>query len=155
MSQQYDDDRRFYIDDDPEGVARVVLPSHGNRRTAAQLPQLAATEFLTEHADVVGVRPEWFTGAALTGAGEAADLEDGGTAGIELRFDGEKRQFDCTTVAYQQTWRGLPVWRCGSPSRCAPTPPGLRTSTARPTRRSRSSSPRGPTSSVGSPGPAG
>ena len=66
MSQQYDDDRRFYIDDDPNGVARVVRPSDRNRPTAAQLPQLAAAEFLTEHADVVGVRPEWFSGAALT-----------------------------------------------------------------------------------------
>ena len=113
MSQQYDDDRRFYIDEDPNGVARVVRPSDRNRPTAAQLPQLAAAEFLTEHADVVGVRPEWFSGAALTTGSEDVDLEDGGSADIELRFDGEKRQFDTTTVAYQQTWRGLPVWRCG------------------------------------------
>ena len=81
--------------------------------TAARLPQLAAAEFLTEHARRRRRTPQWLSGAALTTGSEDVDLEDGGSADIELRFDGEKRQFDTTTVAYQQTWRGLPVWRCG------------------------------------------
>src|SRR4051794_39360887 len=109
MSQRYDDDHNLFIDDDPERVERVVRPADGNRRTSAQLPQAAAAEFLSQHADVVGVRAEWFTGAPVSRTGADA-LED---SDIELRFDGEKQQFDTTTVAYQQTWRGLPVWRSG------------------------------------------
>ena len=114
MAQQYDEARRLYVDDDPDGFSRVVRPADRNRFTGAQLPQLAATEFLTENADVVGVQPEWFSGAAL-GAAAPTDLEDGspGSSEIELRFAGEKRQFDTTTVVYQQTWRGIPVWRSG------------------------------------------
>ncbi|MBA2952589.1 hypothetical protein GON03_21445 [Nocardioides sp. MAH-18] len=115
MAQQYDEARRLYVDDDPDRFARVVRPADRNRFTGAQLPQLAATEFLTENADVVGVQPEWFSGAALGGAVAPTDVEDDSRDGseIELRFAGEKRQFDTTTVAYQQTWRGIPVWRSG------------------------------------------
>lgn len=112
MSQEYDAERRLYIDEDPEGNGRVVRPADRNRRTSAQLPQLAAAEFLTEHADVVGVRPEWLTGAALAGGANAVE-ETENADGIELRFSDEKTQFDSTTVGYQQTWRGLPVWRAG------------------------------------------
>ncbi|MBA2390410.1 MAG: hypothetical protein H0V67_09155 [Geodermatophilaceae bacterium] len=110
MSQQFDTARRFYIDDDPDGRGRVVRPADRNRRTAAQLPQLAAREFLVEHADVLGVRAGWLTGAALShGATEIEEDADG----IELRFSDEKSQFDSATIGYQQTWRGLPVWRAG------------------------------------------
>ncbi|MEJ7768863.1 MAG: hypothetical protein WKF89_13695, partial [Chitinophagaceae bacterium] len=35
------------------------------------------------------------------------DITDGQP---ELRFDGEKQQFDNSTVSYQQTVIGLPVW---------------------------------------------
>ena len=113
MSQRYDDERRFFIDDDPDGVARVLRPADRNRRTSAQLPQQAATEFLVQNADAVGVRPEWFTGAALLSGADAAGLTSEGSVDVELRYDGEKQQFDTTTVVYQQTWRGLPVWRSG------------------------------------------
>jgi zinc metalloprotease ZmpB len=115
MSQQFDAAGRLYIDEDVPGHGRVVRPADGNRPTAAQLPQLAAGEFLTEHADVIGVRPEWLTGAALAGAVEGVDDVVGTQAAgdIELRFSEEKPQFDSTTVGFQQTWRGIPVWRAG------------------------------------------
>ncbi|MBA2416249.1 MAG: hypothetical protein H0V64_10265 [Geodermatophilaceae bacterium] len=110
MSQEFEPATRFYIDEGRDGRSRVVRPADRNRRTAAQLPQLAAAEFLTEHAEVLGVRPEWLTGASLS---EGATDIDENVDGLELRFSDEKTQFDSTTVAYQQTWRGLPVWRAG------------------------------------------
>jgi hypothetical protein len=111
MTQHFDSVRRLYIDEGPDGHSQVVRPADNNRRTAAQLPQQAAAEFLSEHADVLRVRPEWLTGNSLaTGVPEVPETADGG---IELRFSDEKSQFDSTTVAYQQTWRGLPVWRAG------------------------------------------
>jgi len=81
------------------------------------LPQLAAREFLLDHAEASGIRREWLTGASLTDPGvvaNVADIEDAATpGGIELRYLEEKPILDTTTVAYQQTWRGIPVWRSG------------------------------------------
>lgn len=112
MTQEFDAARRFYIDEGEDGHSQVVRPADNNRRTAAQLPQQAAAEFLSEHADVLRLRPDWLTGNAATdGVSDAVDPQT--ADGIELRFSDEKTQFDSTTVAYQQTWRGLPVWRAG------------------------------------------
>jgi len=106
MPQEFDADGRFYVDALPDGHSRVVRPAERGRPTTAQLPQVAAAEFLRENATVVGVRPEWLAGAGAVRERDASDE-------IELRFSEEKTQFDSTTVGYQQTWRGLPVWRSG------------------------------------------
>ncbi len=103
MAEEYESNRRLYLERDDEGFVRQLRPADRNRPTSAQLPQQAAVEFLTDNAEVLGIDADWLTGAGLGDAGE----------GIELRFDGEKRHFDSTTVTFQQTWRGIPVWRRG------------------------------------------
>ncbi len=113
MTEEYDAARRFYLERNDEGLVRDLRPAERNRLTSAQLPQRAAAEFLTDHASVLGIDAGWLTGAALTDGDHGDNGESGGSDAIELRFDGEKRQFDTTTVVYQQTWREIPVWRCG------------------------------------------
>ncbi|MCK9495997.1 MAG: hypothetical protein M0R75_10960 [Dehalococcoidia bacterium] len=110
MTEEYLAARRLYRELDTEGLVRALRPAERNRPTSAQLPRLAADEFLAEHASELQIQAGWLTGAEPSGAIEASDLTDDD---IELRFDSESSQFDSTTVAYQQTWRGIPVWRTG------------------------------------------
>lgn len=112
MVEEFDESARFYLARDDDGRVTALRPAERGRPTSQQLPQLAANEFLTENADRLGIDPAWFTGEELSG-GVAAPQEPVTTDGIELRYAGDKPQFDTTTVAFQQTWRGLPVWRSG------------------------------------------
>lgn len=105
MSEEFDRARQLYVERDGTGLVRQLRPADRNRHTTAQLPQQAASEFLTDHSDVLDINPDWLTGAGLTDQG--AERE------IELRYDGEKIAFDSTTVAYQQVWKGIPVWHSG------------------------------------------
>jgi len=108
VAEEFERTKRLYLERDDHGRVRALWPDDRNRPTVAQLPQLSATEFLTVHADVLGFDRSWLTGAALD------DEPTGSPDGIELRFDGENTQFDTTTVSYQQTYEGIPVWRCGA-----------------------------------------
>ena len=111
MSEEYLSSKRLYRHLDPAASVTVLRPAERARPTAAQLPQQAAAEFLTAHADDVGIDPAWLTGAA-GGLTELDALPQRDR--IELVFETEKRQFDTTTVAYQQTWNRIPVWRRGT-----------------------------------------
>ena len=111
MSEKYLHDDKMYVFAEPTRVSTVLRPAERARPTVAQLPQQAAAEFLSEHADQIGIRAEWLTGGSGLTDGET-DIGDGDK--IELVVDAEKRQFDTTTVAYQQTWNGVPVWRRGA-----------------------------------------
>ena len=112
MPELYDAANRLYIgQDDRDGRVRALRPADRNRPTTNQLPQAAAREFLTQHAAQLDIDPAWLTGEDLVAGG---GLTDAATAdAVELRYAGEKKQFDTTTVAFQQTWRGLEVWRNG------------------------------------------
>ncbi len=110
--EEFDSAQRLYLGLDRFGRVRELRPAERNRPTVNQLPQAAAVEFVTEHADRLDINPDWFTGEAFHGL--ANGLSDTVTGdGIELRYAGEKQQFDTSTVSFQQTWRGLEVWRCG------------------------------------------
>lgn len=106
MAEEFDVARELYLQRDETGLVRQLWPADRNRQTAAQIPQQAATEFLTAHGSVLGIEAGWLSGSGLDDADD--DQE------IELRFDGEKSEFDTTTVSYQQTWRGIPVWHSGA-----------------------------------------
>lgn len=113
MAEEFDVGRRFYVGhDDDDARVTELRPAERNRPTASQLPQAAAVEFLTEHAESLDIDPGWFTGEALAGA-TGGVLDPLTNDGIELRYAGEKQQFDTSTVAFQQTWRGIEVWRSG------------------------------------------
>jgi hypothetical protein len=111
MSEEYLPAQRLYRHHDPSSNATVLRPAERARPTSAQLPQLSAAEFLIAHADQIGIDPGWLTGAsgALT---ELENLPEQDV--IELAFETEKKQFDSTTVVYQQTWNRIPVWRRGT-----------------------------------------
>ncbi len=112
MAEHYDSGRSLYLGRDDDGRVKELRPADRSRSTSQQLPQRAAAEFLIDHADRLDIDPSWLTGEALPGATDGPG--DAVTAdGIELRYAGEKYQFDTTTVAFQQTWRGLEVWRSG------------------------------------------
>jgi hypothetical protein len=110
MAEDYLATQRFYRETDDAGQVRALRPAERARPTAAQIPQAAAAEFLVEHATELQIDPQWLSGTALVAATEAGEVS---ADEIELRFASEQTQFDTTTVAYQQTWRGIPVWRTG------------------------------------------
>ena len=116
MSEDYIQSRQLYVSRDAAQSTSVVRPAERARPTSAQLPQQAAAEFLSEHADEIGVRPQWLTGTAAGLADGAVPDIDGlrDRNDIELIVDTEKHQFNTTTVVYQQTWNGIPVWRRGA-----------------------------------------
>ncbi|MAT05489.1 MAG: hypothetical protein CL424_10655 [Acidimicrobiaceae bacterium] len=111
MSEEYLHDERLYRERDAGGNVTVLRPAERARPTAAQLPQQAAAEFLTTHANQLDIQAGWLDGG-VTAFVDGDDLPDDDE--IALVFDTEQRQFDTTTVAFQQTWNGIPVWRSGT-----------------------------------------
>lgn len=111
MAEQYVSNERLYLERDEEQVTTVLRPAERARHTVAQLPQQAAAEFLADHAAQLGIESDWIApGGGLAADAEAIPDDDR----IELVVDGEKHQFDTTTVVFQQTWNGIPVWRRGA-----------------------------------------
>ncbi len=92
---------------DTGGVARVL--SHPDRYIAAtaSTPRRAAQDYLGRYGKILGVRRAHLKN--LLQPVERRPTE----ADIEYRFEAEKRQFDLTTVAFRQTYLGLPVWEAG------------------------------------------
>lgn len=92
---------------DAGGMARVL--SHQDRYVAvkARTPQTAASEYLDRYGHWFGVRRQHLKNLRKPPRRELTD------AGIEYRLLAEKPQFDLTTVAFQQTYFGLPVWEAG------------------------------------------
>lgn len=82
----------------------------------AQLPQLAAREYLESYGRYYDIRPEELGNLGAEPEPEPVD------AGVEYRFLEQKTQFDMTTVGYQQTYLGLPVWRAGLSVQIKDTP---------------------------------
>jgi hypothetical protein len=96
--ERFDSAQRLYLGFDGLDRVRELRPAERNRPTVSQLPQAAAVEFVTEHATRLDVDPAWFTGEAVTPTPNV--LEAPVTAdGIELRYAGEKPQFDTSTVS--------------------------------------------------------
>ena len=107
MNQQFDRANKVLINRDDKGVVRELLHNEEQIVSAESTPQLAAADYLARFGGLLGL-----------GSGETANLgqtheTDLVPAGDELRFQREKQQFDTTTVMYQQTHFGLPVWHSG------------------------------------------
>jgi hypothetical protein len=103
MHQHYDSATKTQVNTDEQGVVRGLVPDEPVVSGAATA-ELAAQEYLEQHAELLGVEPAALEN--LTGAREAQPVD----AGSEFRIHTEKQQFDTTTVAYDQTYFGLPVW---------------------------------------------
>ena len=103
MHQHYDSATQTYINTDEQGIVRGLTPEEPIA-SDADTPQDAAQEYLEQHAELLGVEPAALEN--LTAEREAQPVD----AGSEFRIHTEKQQFDTTTVAYDQTYFGLPVW---------------------------------------------
>jgi zinc metalloprotease ZmpB len=103
MHQQYDSATKTQVNIDEQGVVRGLVPEQPFV-SDAPTAQLAAQQYLEQHAELLGVAPAAL--GSLTEAREAQPVD----AGSEFRIHSEKQQFDTTTVAYDQTYFGLPVW---------------------------------------------
>ena len=107
MNQEFDAAANLHINRDSTGVARQLLHTEEHFVSQARTPQLVAAEYLSKYGELLGLAPQE---TANLGLMQQADPVD---AGGELRFHREKHQFDMTTVGYQQTHYGLPVWHAG------------------------------------------
>ena len=107
MEQELNTGRNVYLDRDLKGTVRqlrhVDVPFHSTART----PQLVAAEYLHGFGDLLELTPSELANLGLSPATAPED------AGVELRYLTEKQQFDMTTVAFNQTALGLPVFQAG------------------------------------------
>jgi zinc metalloprotease ZmpB len=106
MPEHYDPQAGAYVNVDEEGVVRGVVQEQP-APTDASSAREAADQYLREHSELLGVTPAEVENLAPTR--EAAPV----AAGSQFRLQGEKAQFDTTTVTYDQTMYGLPVWEAG------------------------------------------
>ena len=107
MFQEFNKAKKVHVNRDDKGVVRDLLHTDAPFVSDAPTPQLAADQYLSQYGDLLGIASEETNN--LTKARDANATDDG----RELRFHSEKQQFDMTTVAYQQTRFGLPVWHGG------------------------------------------
>jgi len=106
MPEHYDPQAGAYVNVDEEGVVRGLVQEQPAPTDAASARE-AADQYLREHSELLGVAPAELDNLALTR--EATPV----AAGSQFRLHGEKAQFDTTTVTYDQTMYGLPVWEAG------------------------------------------
>ena len=104
MHQHFDPATNTFVHTDEEGIVRGLVPEQPVASRAATA-QAAAQEYLQQNAALLGVEPAAL--ANLTGPREAQPVDPGKS---DFRIHTEKQQFDTTTVAYDQTYFGLPVW---------------------------------------------
>src|ERR1700677_4938382 len=107
MFEEFDARTETRIVRDASGVARVL--SHQDRfvATRAATPRLAAKDYLDRYGRLLGLRPQHLKNLLLPVEHTPTD------AAVEYRLVAEKHQFDLTTVAFHQTYLGLPVWEAG------------------------------------------
>jgi len=107
MDQEFDVGRNVYLDRDEHGTVRQLRHVDVPFQSHARTPQLVAAEYLHSFADLLELPP--------AGLGRLSDspARRPEAAEVELRYLGEKEQFDTATVAFHQTALGLPVWEAG------------------------------------------
>lgn len=106
MPQEYDESAKAIVDRDDAGVVRGVLHEQVYV-SAARTPQLAAREYLESFGGLFGIAPSELN--SLFSNAESEPTADG----VEYRLQAEKTQFDTTTLTFNQTYFGLPVWEAG------------------------------------------
>lgn len=107
MTQEFNDAAKALVTRDAHGTVRDVQHVEEVFVSTAGSPLLAAHEYLLRHGTLLGVSP-----AELAHFSEAPEAEPR-ALGVELRYSEEKPQFDMTTVVFEQTLFGLPIWQAG------------------------------------------
>jgi hypothetical protein len=106
MPEHYDPEAGAHVNVDDEGVVRGLVPEQPTPTDASSARE-AADQYLREHSELLGVAPDELENLSPTR--EAAPV----AAGSQFRLRSEQSQFDTTTVTYDQTMYGLPVWEAG------------------------------------------
>lgn len=106
MPEHYDSQAGASVSVDENGVVRGLVQEQPAVSGASSARE-AADDYLREHSELLGVAPAELGSLTLTR--EAAPV----AAGSEYRLHSENAQFDTTTVTYDQTLYGLPVWEAG------------------------------------------
>jgi zinc metalloprotease ZmpB len=107
MNQEFDQANKVLINRDDKGVTRDLLHTEEPFVSQAPTPQLAAAEYLDKFGGLLGLKAGETDNLDLAQAAAPTNVAD------DLRFQEEKSQFDTTTVLYQQTRFGLPIWHAG------------------------------------------
>ena len=107
MQQEFDAARNVYLDVALDGSVLTLRHLDAPFASPATTPQLVAADYLGSFADLLQITP-----AELSNLGSSPSSAPE-PAAVELRYGGEKSQFDSTTVAYEQTALGLPVFGAG------------------------------------------
>lgn len=107
MTQEFNASARANVTRDAQGVVRDVQHVEEVFVSQAGSALLAAHDYLMRHGALLGIAP-----AELARFSQAPDALPR-QAGVEYRFSQEKPQFDTTTVVFEQTIHGLPIWQAG------------------------------------------
>lgn len=107
MFEEFDARLRARIVRDADGIARILSYPDHFAIAAARTPRAAARDYLSRCGHVFGVRPRHLRN--LLKAPERSAT----AAGLEYRYLAQKPLSDLTTVAFHQTYFGLPVWEAG------------------------------------------
>ncbi|WP_409188745.1 hypothetical protein [Bradyrhizobium sp. RDM4] len=106
MIEEFDKRSQTRVRRDADHVARTLSHVH-YIATDALTPQLAAREYLLRYGELLGLQ-EKELGHLFAPTEQEPTADE-----VEYRLLGEKHQFDLTTVAFYQTYFGLPVWEAG------------------------------------------
>src|SRR5882762_9260703 len=107
MFTEYSEASRVHVDRNDEGTVRGLLHVEEPYLSSARTAQQAAHEYLAKYSDMLGLTAEELKHLSLPPDNKPTEDQ------IEYRFLEEKPQFDMTTVVFNQTVFGLPVWEDG------------------------------------------
>ena len=107
MFEEYHASTRTRIVRDHRGTARMVGHFERYVKTRAADPESAARGYLRRFGHLFGLHPRHLKGLARSPESEPT------AARLEYRLFRDKHQFDLSSIVFQQTYWGLPVWEAG------------------------------------------
>jgi zinc metalloprotease ZmpB len=108
MTTYYDDAVRGHVTADDDGTVRHIRHSQELPTSEHNIPVDAASGYLRDMADVLGL-----VGARMDNLHVPAQDEAPEETGVDYRLEDEKTLFDATTVSFTQTFFDVPVFRHG------------------------------------------
>src|SRR5262245_60418114 len=103
----FDEQSKAYIIRDTQSIVHALLHMQQPFVTDGATALDAAENYLHAHLELLDVSGPELRSLRLRPQDTPSDT------GLEYRFVSEKRQFDLTTITFQQTHSGLPVWQAG------------------------------------------
>jgi len=100
----------------------TAMAATGTPSVVAPTPQALAEQYLREVSSIYGIADDMLPDQGGPGAAARALGPLGGSAGSKLELTEEKAIMGTTTVSYQQTYNGLPVWEAGVSVTVLPEP---------------------------------